>query len=96
MTIKETKKVFWKKTKNRNKTEKKRPLFSKPKPIPTENRHLGKKPILIPTDLKKSSPQGSSYFSPVWKQRNFQWSLDINSLSVQLKLVLSVRKCSNV
>jgi hypothetical protein len=31
----------------------------KPKPIPTENRHFSKKTIPIPTDFKKSIPQGS-------------------------------------
>jgi hypothetical protein len=57
-------KLLLKKTKNNEKTEKNRQLFSitKPKMIPTENRHLRKKPIPIPIpiDVKKSSPQGST------------------------------------
>jgi hypothetical protein len=60
--IKKTcKKYFSEKTEKPKKTRKNQPLFSipKPKPIPTENGHLSKKPILIPTDVKKSSPQGS-------------------------------------
>jgi hypothetical protein len=54
-----------KKTKNEKgeKTEKKRGPFQIPKPIPipTENRHLCKKPNPNPTDCQKSSPQGSSH-----------------------------------
>jgi hypothetical protein len=40
--------------------KKPRQLFSipKPKPIPTENQHSSKKTIPIPTDIKKSIPQG--------------------------------------
>jgi hypothetical protein len=33
--------------------------YLKPKPIQTENRHLSKDPIPIPTEVKKSIPQGS-------------------------------------
>jgi hypothetical protein len=53
---------FKKNEKNRKKTIKNRKLFSipKPKPIPTENRHLRQKLNPIPTEVKKSSPQGSS------------------------------------
>jgi hypothetical protein len=60
MTVKATTKAFGKKPKNRKITEKSRRLFSIPKPIsiPTENRHLRKKPIPIPTECQKSIPQG--------------------------------------
>jgi hypothetical protein len=40
----------------------KKQLFSipEPKPIPTKNRHLRKKPNPIPTEVKTSRPQGST------------------------------------
>jgi hypothetical protein len=51
MTVKATeKKLLFFKLKNR----KKRRLFSIPKPIPTENRHLSKKPIPDPLPMSKS------------------------------------------
>jgi hypothetical protein len=59
MAVEATNKSFSEKTK---KNDKKRRLFSIPKPIPipTENRHFSKKPIPIPTDCQKLVPQGSS------------------------------------
>jgi hypothetical protein len=58
MTVKAHKKALKKKKKKKQD----RRLFSIPKPIPipTENRHLSKKTIPIPTDCQKSIPLGST------------------------------------
>jgi hypothetical protein len=56
MQVKEEEKVFKKTTKKNDDFFQSR----KQKPIPSENRHLSKKPISIPTEVKKSSPQGST------------------------------------
>jgi hypothetical protein len=53
-------KTFFFKPKKNKKTKKQKKLFSIPNPklIPTLNRHLREKPNPIPTEVKKSSPQG--------------------------------------